>query len=139
MKRIASILLSFILLASHINLAIATHFCDNEVVMTKLVIGHQHLSCGMANMDEFCGDSENRDLRFNSPTCCENHYQIVETTDDFVQDAQKLNINIEFIAALFYTYIKLDVDSQTDNHFYADDAAPPLIQDKQILFQTFII
>lgn len=139
MKRIASILLSFILLASHINLAIATHFCENEAVMTKLVIGHQDLSCDMANMDAFCGDSENQDLRFTGPTCCENHYQNIETTDDFVKDAQKVIINIDFVAALFYTIINLDVVSQSVSYFYADYAAPPLIKDIQTLFQTFII
>ena len=138
-KRLVSILLSFILLASHINLAIGTHFCGGEAVMSRLMIGHEHLSCGMANMGEPCVETKNQDVSFTNPPCCENHYQTFETTDDFVKNASIININIDFVASLAYSNLNVDIFSQSAENFYSDYSPPPLEKDVQTLFQTFII
>ncbi len=139
MDRLVSIVLIFVLLASHINLTIGTHFCGGEAVMSKLMIGHEPLSCGMASMDEPCDESGNQDLSFANPPCCQNHYQTFKATDDFIKATEKINQYSDLLVALVYTIVNTDIISQSSKHFYADFTLPPLEKNIQVLFQTFII
>jgi hypothetical protein len=140
MERLVSILLSFALLASHINLTIGTHFCGGEAVLSRIMIGHEQLSCGMANIVEPCDESRNhQDSGFTNPPCCANHYQTFKATDDFVKDAAKIKLYFDFIAAWGSSIINADTNSQSAKHFYADYAPPPLKKNLHVFFQTFIL
>ena len=80
MKQIFSILLSFILLASHMNLTMGTHFCGGEAVETKVLLGETHLGCEMMDLVEPCDGSEHSNqnqVRFNNVPCCQNDGQSI--------------------------------------------------------------
>jgi len=142
MKKYFSILLSFILLASHINLTIGTHFCGGEAIETKVILGQMHLGCDMPDMDESFNDFEkynNHDFSFNNVPCCENKYQTVQVTDEYLKDKAPLSFNVDFAVAFIYKTLNLDLFSRSTHKFYTNYAPPPLEKDIQILFQTFLI
>lgn len=142
MKKSFSILLSFILLASHVSLIIGTHYCGGEPVESKLLFGENHLGCGMADMDESCDHeetNENNDVSFDNAPCCENDYFTVQVTDDFVKDTATVFFSNNFVAALFSTILNPEIFSKYTNQLYTEYYPPPLEKNIQILFQTFLL
>lgn len=90
MKKLLSIFLSFILLASTVNITLGTHFCGGIAVDASLMIGHQHLDCGMTNMDE--NESEKSDATSFTKRCCDNDYQTLSTD----QSVKTLSLKKDF-------------------------------------------
>ncbi len=141
MKQIFSILLPFILLASHMYLTMGTHFCGGEIVETKIMLGETHLGCGMMDMEEPCDDSNptNKGTNFNKTPCCANEYQTLQPTNEFVKDAAQIVFNVDFAVAFIYTTLNLDLFPKSTTKFYTEYISPPLEKDIQVLFQTFLI
>lgn len=142
MKKGFSIILSFILLASHMYLSIGTHFCGGEAVESKILIGETHLGCGMMDMEEPCDDFENSNKKktgFNKAPCCHNEFQTVQTTDEFVKDATQVDFSVDLAVAFIYTTLNLDLFPESSHQFYTEYISPPLKKDIQILFKSFII
>ena len=142
MRKSFSILLSCILLVSHISLTTGTHFCGGEAVETKILLGETHLGCNMPDMEEPCDDSEKTNkngVSFDKFPCCENYYQTVQVTNEFVQDVANITFNIEFALAFIYTSLNLDLFPKSTHQFYTEYISPPLEKDMQVSFQTFLI
>lgn len=142
MKQFFSILLAFILLASHSYLTIGTHFCGGEAVETKILVGNTHLSCGMMDMEETCKDSENSSKNktsLDNTPCCENQYHTIQPTEDFIQDATQITFNVEFAVAFIYSTLYLDLFPNSTQKFYLKYHSPPIEKDIQVLFQTYLI
>ncbi len=139
MNRVVSILLSFFLLASHISLTIGTHYCRGQAVDSRLLFGETHMGCNMADMEEAFDIAGDGDFVFTNPPCCENHYQELQTTDDFVRDATQVNINAGAAAALTTPVGNEVLLSRRAAQAYADYLPPPLAIDIHSLFQTFRI
>lgn len=139
MNRMVSILLSVFLLASHINLTIGTHYCRGQAFETKILFGETHMSCGMADMDESCVVHGVPDLSYTNIPCCENHYQALPASDDFLKDAPQLNVPDSLIAALVDPILNGVLFPKKADQSYTDYLAPPLKKDIQVLFQTFRI
>ncbi len=141
MKKVFSILVSFMLLASHMNLAIGTHFCGGEAVETKIMLGDTHLGCDMPDMEEPCNDSEKsntKKVRFENIPCCKNEYQIVQVTDEFVKEVAPQSFNIDFAVAFIYTTLNSDLFPESTHPFSTEYISPPLKKDIQVFFQTFL-
>ncbi|MEA4976880.1 MAG: hypothetical protein VB046_14190 [Paludibacter sp.] len=142
MKQFFSILLSLILLANHINLTMGTHFCSGVAVETKIILGETHLGCGMMEMEEACKDSEhtnNNQVHINTIPCCQNEFQTIQSTDDFVKDATQTAFNIDFTVAFLCNALNPDLLPKTTRQFKSEYYSPPLDKDIQVLFQTFLI
>jgi hypothetical protein len=139
MNRVVSILLSLFLLASHINLTIGTHYCRGQAVDSRLLVGETHMGCGMADMEEACDAEGDGDLSFTNPPCCENHYQTLQATDDFVRDATPLIINAGSAALLTTPSGNAVLYGNRAARTYTDYLPPPLEKDIHSLFQTFRI
>ena len=141
MKQIVSILFSVILLLSHLNLTIGTHLCEGKAVKTKLMVGHESLSCNIEDMEMSCNDSdtENKDLSFAKLPCCENQYQTFSLSDDFVKIAAETNLNIDFVVVLAYISPDDILSPKTTHHKFADYPPPLLEKEIQVLFQSFLI
>ena len=141
-KKSFSILLSFILLASPMYLLIGAHFCGGKVVETKVLFGETHLACEMPVMEEPCDDYEKAnksEVNFDKLPCCENEYQTIQLTSEFVKEAAQLSFNVDFAVAFVYTTLKLDLFPNSTHQFYTEYNPPPLEKDIQVLFQTFLI
>lgn len=139
MNRMVSILLSAFLLVSHINLTIGTHYCRGHAIETKILFGETHMSCGMADMDEYCDAHGAGDLSNISSSCCENHYQALPESDDFLKDAPQINVPVGLIAALVDPILNGELFPKKALQSYTDYLPPPLEKDVQVLFQTFLI
>ncbi len=142
MKQIFSILLSLILLVGNSYLTIGIHFCGGEAVESKIILGETHLGCGMMDREESCKDSENSNKHktsFEKTPCCENQYQTIQPTEDFIQDATKIASNVEFAVAFIYTTLNLDLFPKSSHPVYTEYISPPLEKDIPVLFQTFLI
>lgn len=141
MKQILSILLSLILLASHMYLTMGTHFCGGEAVETKIMFGETHLGCGMMDMGSLCEDfntNENR-TNFDKTPCCANEFQIFQSTNEFVLDATQIANSLDFSLAFIYTMLNLDLFSKSTHKVYTEYISPPVEKDIQILFQVYLI
>ena len=142
MKRSFSILLSFIFLASHLSMTIGTHFCGGEAVETRIILGEAHLGCGMIDSDQPCDDSENPNLTgegFDETPCCENKYQTVQSTNEFLETTVSATFNVEFAVAIIYTTLTFDLYPKS-SHLYITEYRPTIIEkDIQALFQTYLI
>lgn len=139
MNRAVSILLSFFLLASHISLTIGTHYCRGQAVDTQILLGKSHLDCGMADMEEACDIAGDQSIVFTNPPCCENQYQELQATDDFVRDATQVNI-FEGAAAVLTVPVGNEVLSgRRAAQAYSDYLPPPTEKDIHSLFQIFLL
>ena len=124
------------------SLAIGTHFCGGESVETKIMLGKTHLGCGMMDMEEPCDDTEkadNKGVSFDKLPCCENEYQTVQSTIEFVKDAAQVSFNVDFATALIYTTLHVDLFPKSTHHLNSVFTSPPIEKDVQVLFQTFLI
>jgi len=142
MKKGISILLSLILVTSTMYLTLGTHFCRGEAVESKIILGETHLGCGMMEMEEPYEDSENPDengVSVDKVPCCQNEYQIVQLTNEFVKDSAQIPFNIEFAVAITYSALNLDLFPKPAHQFYPEYFPPPLEKDFRVLFQTFRI
>ncbi|MDF1546739.1 MAG: hypothetical protein P1P88_02880 [Bacteroidales bacterium] len=119
-----------------------THFCGGEAVETKIILGETHLGCVLVDMEEPCDDSEhsnNNQVRFNNIPCCQNEFQTIDSTDEFVKDATQTVFNVDFAVAFLYTSLNLDLLPKATHQFYTEYNSPPLEKDIQVFFQTFLI
>ena len=140
MKQIFSILLALILLASHSYLTIGTHFCGGEAVESKILLGETHLGCGTMEMEEPCNDSGNsNETNLDKAPCCENEYQTVQSTNEFVKDATPVTFHVDFAIAIVYATLNLDLFPNSTQQSHTEYHSPPIEKDIQVLFQTFLI
>lgn len=142
MNQFFSIILSLILLASHSYLTIGTHFCGGEAVESKILLGETHLGCSMMDIKEPCNDSENSNknkTNFDKTSCCENKYQTVQSTNEFVKDATQITLNVDFAITLVYATLNLELFPNSTQGVYTAYHSPPIEKDIQVLFQTFLI
>ncbi|MDT8394065.1 MAG: hypothetical protein RQ761_09475 [Bacteroidales bacterium] len=142
MKKVLPILLSFILLASHMSLSVGTHFCCGEAMVTKILVGDTHLGSGMQDMEGTFNDSNRpntNELHFENVPCCENRYQTLQSTDEFIKDVETHSCRPDFVLAFVYTTPDLEINPNSTHRFFTEYISPPLEKDIQILFQTFLI
>ncbi len=135
MRKVISIFLSILLLASSSGIAYAQHFCGEYEMLSEITLGEKHLSCGMVMEVSSCDSSEMEDRG-----CCDNHYTKVNTDDSFVKASFDFNFDTTFVA----TFISVFLVQQQDNYntkvnFFAESHPPPLEQDLQVLYETFLI
>jgi len=97
------------------------------------------MGCGMADMEEACDIAGDRDFVFTNPPCCENHYQMLQATDDFVKDATYVRMYTGAAAALTTPGGNAVLYGKRAPQAYTDYLPPPLEKDIHSLFQTFRI
>ena len=141
MKAFLATFLSLILLISNFGLTMGTHFCGGMAVKSQLMIGHNHLDCGMPGMDmatEKESDEEG-ELHLKSLGCCENHYQTLETDHDFKANQFSSFLNIYTIIAVVHSFLNNGLLLETEKPQYANYSPPLILRDIPVLNQVFII
>lgn len=142
MKQFISILLSVLFLASHMYLTIGTHYCGGEAVETKILFGQTHLGCGMMDMEGACDVYENPNndkTGFNKTPCCDNEYQTLQSTNEFIKDVVPIPLDVDFVIVFICTTANVDLFSKTNHRVNTKYISPPLEKDVQTLFQSFLI
>ena len=126
------------MLTSHLGFAVGTHFCGGLAVEAKLMIGHEHLDCGMADMDKECESKSDAKSYLDTMPCCENEYLSIEVEDEFKPGVEQSALNFEFVAAFVVSY--LDAFSVVGMNHQLTNYDPPLVtEDISTLHQIFII
>ena len=141
MKRTLAIILSVILMASHMYLTIGTHFCGGVANNSEIILGKPVIDCGMSSIKSDCQNehkSENPNDLINSVPCCEDRYQNIQTTDDFVKDVQQVILNFDFIVFYLYTSISTNHFPKQAENLFAYKSPPLIEKDVLVLFQSFL-
>ncbi len=135
MKAILSIVLSLLILLSSSGVAYAKHYCGGFEMLSKVTLGEEHLSCGMKMNVPACGDEEHEDH-----SCCSNRYLKVHTDNHFAKVSFDFDFATQWIPAFVTVFIfpKLTVP-EAPNSVFTEYLPPPLEQDIQILYETFLI
>ncbi|MDG1528987.1 MAG: hypothetical protein P8I51_03075 [Polaribacter sp.] len=126
-NKIASISMAFLVLLSTMSFTVEKHYCGDFLVDVS-IIGNAD-SCDM-KMD--LSDSNN---------CCKDEIYHIEgqdklqknSTDDLSLNQQKI------IIALVISYQTIFVDVDLEKEFYKDFSPPDILQDYQVLYQSFLI
>lgn len=135
MKKVISIGLSLLLLASSSGIAYAQHFCGEYEMLSQITLGEQYLSCGMAMDNPGCEDGATQEH-----DCCDNHYTQVTTDDTFVKASFEIEFNKPFVVTLAAIFVLQQPENYaSDTNFFREYHPPPLHQNFQVLYETFLI
>lgn len=120
------------LLASN-SYAITSHFCGTELVAISFT--GKSLSCAMETTGDDC--DSNKSVKKD---CCSDEVKIIESQDfNKVKDIKFTQKQLEFTAAFVITYHKLFQETTLEKDFYKDFSPPDIIEDYQVLYETFLI
>ncbi|WP_026450495.1 HYC_CC_PP family protein [Aequorivita capsosiphonis] len=139
MKKLISIFISVLMLASSSGIAYAQHFCGGMEMMAEVTLGEKHLSCGIqtANSNSGCGDEESiPDVH----DCCKNHITKIQIDDDFAKASFQVKLHKTLVASFISVFLLHEVEiASIQKSFFADYNPPPLEQNLNILYETFLI
>ena len=135
-KQVISIVLTLLLLLSSSGLTYAQHFCGDYEMMSKITLGETHLSCGMEMMTATYEDSHD-DEKHN---CCDNEYTTINVDDNFATSSFDIQLNPVFVIAFVSIFVAQEAENYDQNlDYYKDYRPPPLGEDLQVLYDTFLI
>ena len=100
---------------------------------SKIAVGHDKLGCGM-DMDHEShegDDSENH--------CCDNEYLPLEVADDYQPVSNDHSLNVPVAAVILFTYFLFEPIVPEKPLIPADISPPPQYENRQVLYQTFLI
>ena len=115
----------------------ATHFCGDRAVKSEFTLGSSDLSCGMKN-NQACSENANS-ASLDKKNCCHNQQLSLNVDDDFQTQLLDVQLDVCFIHALVYTYLFPFSTEQTEHFVFVFAPPPPKKQNKQVLFQSFLI
>ena len=103
-------------------------------MLSEITLGKKDLTCGMAMETPVCDDEQ------VAHDCCDNEYTQVETDDTFTKVSFDLSIDAPYI---FYVVSIYEL-TETNNFLIQDigvaETGPPLVvEDLQIIYETFLI
>ena len=136
MKRFISIVLSLLLLLSSTGITYAQHYCGEHEMMAKVTLGHEMLSCGMVmSHDDGCQDEPKEDHG-----CCDNKYTHVDVDDNYADVSLDLQLNPVFVASFVAVFVVGEASTYNKNpDYFKDYSPPPLLEDLQVLYETYLI
>jgi thiamine biosynthesis protein ThiC len=127
------------MLTSSSGIGYAQHFCSGMEMMAKITLGEKHLSCGMEE-DASASDCGNETAAAEAHDCCKNHITKIHTDDNFAKASFDLKFSKSFVATFVSVFILQEVEiASIEKTFFADYSPPPLEQNLNILYETFLI
>lgn len=127
------------MLASSAGIAYAQHFCGGMEMMAEISLGEKQLSCGVdtAATDSDCGGSKYAPADHD---CCKNHITKIEIDDNFAKTSFDVKLNKTLVASFVSVFVLQEVEiSSSEKTFFAEYNPPPLEQNLNILYETFLI
>lgn len=141
-RKILHIVMAFVLVASNLGLTLSTHYCQGDALESQINLTPVDLGCGMADMGNSCAlpvELHGDKTQFDNTPCCENEYQTIQPTEDFIKEATPVTFNIDFAIAIVYATLNPDLFPNSTQQSYTEYHSPPIEKDIQVLFQTFLI
>ncbi len=130
-----AICMACVVLFTTMSFTVDMHYCGNTLVDFSFV--QQAKTCGMEKM-ETASDCDNSMLERKS--CCTDKQVTKQGTDDLKISFDTLTFEQQvFVASFTYTYISLFEGTQSTAIPFIAYPPPFVIQDVQVLHQTFLI
>jgi len=133
-KKIAALLMAFVVLFSTMSFTISEHFCGDSLVASALFSKAE--SCGM-EMESIIVNSDCNSVKKD---CCSNEIKQIEGQSNLKIDFNNLtNAQQEFVAVFTYSYLNL-FDGIRNKPLLLSNYIPPLVhQDMTVLYGVFRI
>ncbi|GMQ27396.1 HYC_CC_PP family protein [Algoriphagus confluentis] len=137
MKASVSILMALLVFFASVGMAKTTHFCMGMEMKSELGFGEKHVDCGMnMPMDHSENDTDNQ---HDPNSCCENVTTQLQVDDEVSLKKAEIQFNLTFAVALIQVFVfSLDLTT-AENTPLPDYLPPPIEQDLQVLYQSFLI
>jgi len=127
-----------LMLASSSGIAYAQHFCSGMEITSQITLGEKHLSCGMD--DVFASSCDDESLLIEEDHCCQNEFTQIQTDENFAKASFDIDFEKPLINAFISDFVVQNFEINTSQKtFFADYNPPPLEQDLNILYDTFLI
>lgn len=141
MKQLVAALMSFLLLASHLGMSSAAHYCGDFLMQHSFGIAHtEDLSCGMEMDSEPNSECENK--RLEKGNCCNDVVVHFEIEQDYAKADVQLSFAPYYIAVnTNFEIVLKPVFFETNLHQAKHYRGPPDITGQQRikLHQEFLI
>ncbi len=140
-RKITALFFAVLLMASNVNLTMATHYCGGKAVINQLQLGITDLDCGMTGEDQDtpCAYDEHTPASFDKIPCCANAFQTVDVDHEFSQAGNAVPtaplLLIAMAAVVLHTLEFSVADKPEFQHYFP----PPPESDLRVLFQVFRI
>ena len=133
LQNISVSILSLIVILSSMSFTIDKHYCGDTLI--DISYFGKADDCGMGGM-KMKVDSE----KMKKKKCCKNETELIESP---AFDKEKIVTvtaeNFEFLVFHIYSYINLYEETELEKEFYKDFSPPDIVQDIQVLHETFLI
>ncbi|XRE43948.1 hypothetical protein ACIVBQ_002152 [Tenacibaculum discolor] len=133
--KIASILMSFVVLLSTMSFTVNSHFCGDMLVGTSYFVKAE--SCGM----EMKQESKPEECSVIKKNCCQDVASVVEGQDNLkLTSLDQLSLDQQvFIASFYYSYINLFEGIHNKVIPFKDYTPPLVIKDIHVLDEVYLI
>jgi hypothetical protein len=118
-------------------MAKTTHFCMGEEMDSKFSLAASHLDCGMDSPKSH--QSHDEKSHVDPSGCCENLSQHLQLDEESSVKKSNSQVNIHFALAFIEVFIWNTTVFPKEDQKVNDYYPPPIEQDFQILFQSFLI
>ena len=131
-RKISAVFMIAILLLSTTSFSVFKHFCNGKMV-----------AISTEKVDSCC-ESENviksDELNFSKKKCCKNETSTKEVLPfDSVNSIKITKSQTLFLTSFYYNFIVKSTVIQISKNFYKELAPPKILQNIQVLFQSFLI
>tara|TARA_R110001592_G_scaffold234170_1_gene491800 strand:- start:1285 stop:1677 length:393 start_codon:yes stop_codon:yes gene_type:complete len=130
MKKVLSVILSFVFLITSMGFTVSSHICGGQREKTFVNIGRTDVSCDMKLNDV------TKEIKSN---CCQDEFQIVWLDENYTEQLPKVNLSIGFAIVPIEILSNLLPKTLTQKILYKNYLPPPLIRDIPVLVQSFLI
>ncbi|MBI1222011.1 MAG: hypothetical protein GC180_05350 [Bacteroidetes bacterium] len=137
MKKIFSIVLALLTLATNIGLAVNVHYCGGELAEANLSIGIDPAGCGMEAMET---EMLPADACVSSTSCCKDQNQMIQMDENVrLQAASFVHFTPVWLVQPIITTVPVANEVFGKAHFVAH--SPPTLPDRDllVLHQVFLI
>lgn len=110
-----------------------THYCMGMKLKSKISVGQDKLGCGME-----MNHQDHKDQR-EVNHCCDNEFVPVDVTDDYQSNANDYTLDVPIATIILFTYFNIVPVVPEKPLFPVDISPPSQHQDRQVLYQTFLI
>ncbi|MBN7810743.1 hypothetical protein J0A68_07245 [Algoriphagus sp. H41] len=137
MKASVSIVLALLVFFASVGMAKTTHFCMGMEMKSEIGFGEKHVDCGM-NMP--MDHSENvPDNQQDPKSCCENVTTQLQVDDDVHLKKIDVNLSLDFAVALVQVFVFGIATETAEKEQFPTYSPPPIEQNLQVLYQSFLI
>lgn len=127
-----AILMSIVVLLSSMSFTIDKHYCGETLVEVSY-FGKADSCCSKMKMKKHSQKKKKK-------KCCKNETELIASTtfdkENVLVIAPK---DLQFLVFHIHSYINLFEDAEVEKEFYKDFDPPDLVQDIQVLHETFLI